>query len=189
MTFDDTVFDSCVYCGSNSCDGTCPSARACIRQATLRPIQAPVQFGSEQKPTNPKDMIGSDKLPMHLWPTTATALGCLGFLDGALKYGRANFRAVGVRSSIYYDALRRHLDAWWEGEDIDPDSGLDHFAHILACAAIIVEARAAGNLNDDRAFPTGYRAMVASLTPHVARLKQKHADKSPKHYTLREGGQ
>ena len=27
-----------------------------------------------EKDTNPKDLIGSDKLPLHLWPSTATAL-------------------------------------------------------------------------------------------------------------------
>lgn len=32
---------------------------------------------SDVKPTNPKDLIGSGKLPLHLWPTTATAMGCI----------------------------------------------------------------------------------------------------------------
>lgn len=137
-----------------------------------------------QKPTNPKDAIGSGKLPLHLWPTTATALGSLGLLDGMLKYGRSNFREIGVRASIYYDAARRHMDAWFEGEDVDPDSGLPHLAHALACIAIIVDADAAGKLNDDRMVGGGYRALVTALTPHVARLKALHADKDPKHYTI-----
>lgn len=136
------------------------------------------------KQTNPKDLIGSDKLPVHLWPTTATAMGCLGLLDGMLKYGRSNWRASGVRSSIYVDAAKRHLDAWFEGEDCDPDSGLPHLAHALACMAIIVDAQAAGNLNDDRCFKGGYRQLVTELTPHVARLKTLHAERSPRHYTI-----
>lgn len=139
---------------------------------------------SEMKPTNPKDIIGSDKVPLHLWPTTATIYGAMGLLDGALKYGRANFRAVGVRASIYYDALNRHLNLWFEGEDIDPDSGLPHMAHVLACAAILVEAQVKGNLTDDRNLGTQYRELLDAVTPHVKRLKQKHADKSPKHYTI-----
>jgi hypothetical protein len=140
------------------------------------------------KPTNPKDLIGSGKLPLHLWPVTATALGSLGLLDGMLKYGRSNFRAVGVRASIYYDAASRHLNAWFEGEAVDPDSGLPHLAHALACLAIIVDAEAAGKLNDDRMHPGGYRALINSLTPHVARLKEVHEGKSPTHYTI-EGAQ
>jgi len=137
------------------------------------------------KPTNPKDAIGSDKLPLHLWPTTATIMGALGLLDGALKYGRSNFRAVGVRASIYYDAARRHLDAWFEGEDVDPDSGLPHHAHALACIAIIVDAQAAGKLTDDRMYGgDAYRAFVRDYTEHVARLKALHAGKDPQHYTI-----
>src|ERR1035437_197649 len=99
---------------------------------------------STSKLSNPKDMIGSNKLPFHLWPETATAMGCLGLLDGMLKYGRTNWRVAGVKSSIYYDALRRHANAMFEGEDIDRDSGLPHFCHALACIAILVDAKAAG---------------------------------------------
>lgn len=138
-------------------------------------------------PVNPKDAIGSDKLPLYLWPTTATALGCLALLDGALKYGRSNFRAVGVRASIYVDAAKRHLDAWFEGEENDPDSGLPHLSHALACLAILVEAQACRNLNDDRMYPGGYRSFVDHLTHHVRDLKNRHADKSPKHYTIEDG--
>lgn len=138
-----------------------------------------------EKLSNPKDIIGCDKLPIHLWPSTATAMGCIGLLNGALKYGRNNFRAVGVRASIYVDAAKRHIDAWMEGEEVDSDDGVPHLAAALACLAIIVDARAAGNLNDDRNFKgDGYRKLVEELTPHVARLKAHHAVKSPKHYTI-----
>lgn len=133
---------------------------------------------------NPKDAIGAGKLPLHLWPTTATALGSVALLEGALKYGARNFRAGRARASIYYDAARRHLDAWFEGEDDDPQSGLPHIAHALACLAIIVEAQSAGTFMDDRAYPTRYRELIDSLTPHIARLKALHADKSPKHWTI-----
>jgi hypothetical protein len=143
---------------------------------------------SELKASNPKDLVGSGKLPLHLWPVTATALGSLGLLDGMLKYGRSNFRAVGIRASIYYDAASRHLNAWFEGESVDPDSGLPHLAHALACLAIIVDAEAAGKLNDDRMHPGGYRNLISSLTPHVDRLKSLHAGKSPEHYTIAKAG-
>ena len=139
---------------------------------------------SEMKATNPKDAIGSSKLPIHLWPTTASAMGSIGLLDGMLKYGRANWRASGVRASIYFDAANRHLNAWFEGEENDPDSGVPHLAHALACLAIIVDAQAAGKLNDDRQHKGGYRALINELTGHVGRLKEMHADKAPKHFTI-----
>lgn len=136
------------------------------------------------KPTNPKDAIGSHKLPLHLWPEHVSALGSLALMEGALKYGRSNFRAIGVRASIYVDALRRHIAAYWEGEDADPDSGLPHLAHALACIAILVDAQAAGRLADDRAYPGGHRAAIDGLTPHVKRLKEKYQGRDVKHYTI-----
>lgn len=143
---------------------------------------------SDQKLSNPKDIVADGKIPLHLWPTTATAMGCLGLLDGAGKYGRSNFRAVGVKASVYVDACKRHLDAWFEGEEADPDSGLPHLAHALACLAIIVDAKAADKLNDDRMVAGGYRKLVEELTPHVSRLKALHAHKAPRHYTIADNG-
>lgn len=136
--------------------------------------------------SNPKDAIGSDKLPLHLWPNTATALGCIGMLNGMLKYGRSNFRVAGVRASIYIDAAKRHLNAWFEGEECDKDDGVPHLAAALSCIAIIVDARAAGKLNDDRMVSGGYAKLVAELTPHVKRLKDLHKDRAPKHYTIND---
>jgi hypothetical protein len=136
-----------------------------------------------EKPTNPKDQLGADKVPLHLWPETATILGSMAMLDGALKYGRSNFRAMGARASIYVDAVRRHLGRWFEGEDLDPDSGLPHLAHALASLAILVDAHAAGRLTDDRAFPGGALALMAAMAPEVARLRALHEGKAPKHYT------
>ena len=138
----------------------------------------------DSKPTNPKDIIGSDKLPIHLWPETATIMGCLGLLEGALKYGRNNYREIGVKASIYIDALRRHSARYFEGEDNDPDSGLPHLAHMLACCAILIDATAAGKLNDDRNYKGGYVDLVETLTPHVSRIKEKYKDRDPKHYTI-----
>lgn len=147
------------------------------------PVPYKVWKGVSEKPSNPKDAIGSDKLPLHLWPSTATAMGCVAMANGAMKYGRGNFRAIGVRASIYVDAAMRHLTAWFEGEECDPDDGVPHLAAALACIAIIVDAGAAGLLTDDRAYPGGYRAAIEQLTPHIKRLKELHSGKNPKHYT------
>lgn len=151
----------------------------------LYPVQEADPCVPEDKQSNPKDLVGSSKLPLHLWPTTATAMGSLGLLEGLLKYGRSNWRESGVRASIYVDACKRHLDAWFEGEEAAPDSGVPHLANALACLAIVVDAQAAGKLVDDRQYNgAGYRALVESLTPHVERLKALHADKDPTHYTI-----
>ena len=74
----------------------------------------------------------------------------LGLLEGGRKYGRHNFRAVGVRASVYFDAAMRHLAAWWEGEDIDPDSGMNHIAKALACLTVFRDAMLQDKWTDDR---------------------------------------
>ena len=138
------------------------------------------------KDTNPKDAIGSGKLPIHLWPSTATMMGCIGLLNGMLKYGRSNWRVAGVRASIYYDACRRHIDAWFEGEDTDPDDNVPHLSAALACLAIIVDSDAAGKLNDDRQVAGGYRGLRETLTPLVGQLKEHHAGREPRHCNIKD---
>lgn len=148
--------------------------------------------------TNPKDAIGSLKLPLHLWPSEATALGCLGFLEGEGKYGRDNFIAGdGVVASIYVDACKRHLDAWFSGEETSPDMvqledgtwekvDIPHLANALACLGILVKCIAHDKLVDDRGYdPTGaYRRFVDRLTPNVARIKRLFAGRKPKHWSI-----
>ncbi len=157
-----------------------------ILDAPAPPIVVDMQTASKTEVSvlNPKDAIGSDKLPLHLWPETATAQGCIGMLNGMLKYGRSNFRAIGIRASIYVDAAKRHINAWFEGEENDPDDGVPHLSAALACLAIIVDAQATGKMTDDRNVAGGYRKLVHELTPHVARLKSLHKDRDPKHYTI-----
>jgi hypothetical protein len=142
-------------------------------------------YDETTKPTNPKDTLGSEKLPLHLFPSTAIAMGSLAFLNGALKYGRTNWREAGVRASIYIDALIRHAEACFEGEENDPSDGVPHLAAMLACTAIIIDARTAGKLIDDRAYNgKGYHKLVEELTPIVTMLKERHGRHTPKHYTI-----
>ena len=49
-----------------------------------------------------------------------------------------------------------HLNAWAEGEEAAPDSGVHHLGHARACLGILLDAQETGNLIDDRvagAFP------------------------------------
>jgi hypothetical protein len=55
-----------------------------------------------------------------------------------------------VSSTVYYDAALRHLMAWFDGETIDPESGLSHLAHVMACCNILLDAEKNGKLNDNR---------------------------------------
>lgn len=55
---------------------------------------------------------------------------------GAGKYGRHNFRA-GIAFSRLADAAQRHLTAYMEGENNDPESGLSHLDHAMASLAML----------------------------------------------------
>lgn len=134
---------------------------------------------------NPKDQIAATKLPLELWPSTATAVGCVAFLEGKLKYGRMNWRAQPVYGSVYFGAMLRHISLWFEGEDFDPDSLVPHLGSALACGAILVDAGASGTLIDDRQYglSQGYRDLVKSLLPVIEHLQKLHAERSPTHYS------
>lgn len=47
---------------------------------------------------------------------------------GATKYADHNWRKR-YEWSKSYDALQRHITAFWDGEDNDPESGLPHLGH------------------------------------------------------------
>lgn len=50
------------------------------------------------------------------------------FAFGAEKYEDHNY-LKGYRWSLSLGALLRHVAAWARGEDVDPESGLNHLAH------------------------------------------------------------
>jgi len=71
-------------------------------------------------------------------------------MEGGRKYGTHNYRSMGVLASVYYDASMRHLMAWWEGEDIDSDSGLSHVTKALSCLSVLRDSMLMENWKDDR---------------------------------------
>lgn len=99
---------------------------------------------------NPKTAIGVTKVPLHLCPPVALHYAALAFADGAQKYGPYNWRDKTVSSSVYVAAAKRHLDAWWDGENQSQDAKVHHLGHVLACVAILLDAESVGKLNDDR---------------------------------------
>lgn len=101
-------------------------------------------------PNDPKKINGDAKTPLHLLPPYALAQTALAHKEGAEKYGPWNWRQTGVCATTYIGAIMRHLAAWQDGEDLDPDSGLSHIAKVAACCNIILDAEHCGKLVDDR---------------------------------------
>lgn len=59
------------------------------------------------------------------------------FEYGAQKYSKNNYK-LGMSWSRVSDAALRHLVAWAAGEDMDPESGLNHLAHAKACLGMLI---------------------------------------------------
>lgn len=141
----------------------------------------------DPKKTNPKDAIGGTKLPLDLIPDTGLAYTALAFLEGALKYGRFNWRIAGVRWSVYEAAMRRHLWKVKEGEWTDPVTKVPHIGSIMACLMILADAYEQGMLIDDRP-PSNTEAsdFIDGFVLQVENLKRVFAKHNPKQYTIKD---
>jgi len=108
-------------------------------------------MSGENKKENPKDAFGAKKVPSYsVVPVTGMIYEALGMWDGGIKYGPFNWRDNAVKATIYLDAMKRHMDAWSAGQEIDPKSGMPHLGHAKACLGILIDAFETGNLIDDR---------------------------------------
>ena len=150
-----------------------PSNASLIENARL------VAENPEAKPSNPKDLLGILKIPYSTISQPVIAETGVAMLEGALKYGRHNYRAIGVRASVYFDAvMARHLPAWWEGEDIDPDSGLSHITKAIAGLCVLRDAVIQGKFIDNRPpkSPAGWQT---ALNEKVKALLAKYTNPVP----------
>jgi hypothetical protein len=136
------------------------------------------------KETNPKDAIGAAKVPLSLLSPIAKAWWALAQFCGLTKYGAWNWRVSGVRVSVYLDAIDRHRDAYLSGEELDPIDGTHHLGNIMACCSIILDAKAAGKLVDDRPPRVSLRSAYADVEGQMARLRAQYSHKSPRHCTI-----
>ncbi len=124
---------------------------------------------------NPKDLQGVKKPPLHLVAPVSVLHEAMAMLDGAQKYGPFNWRDKRVVASIYVAAAKRHIDLWFEGEQVAQDSGVHHLGHAKACLGIILDAEAMDCLIDDRPNPCdgAYAKAVAAMEALIASKKEK----------------
>lgn len=90
-----------------------------------------------------------EKIRMDLIPPIPEKLIAEVLTYGAKKYGDRNWEK-GLNYSRIYAATRRHLNAWWSGEDNDLEDGLNHLAHAAANILFLLEFVAKGTGKDDR---------------------------------------
>lgn len=138
-----------------------------------------------KKDTNPKDAVGTKKVPMSCVPSVVMAEVGLGMMEGARKYGRHNYRAAGIRASVYYDAALRHLFQWWEGEDIDVDSNLSHITKAIATLVVLRDGMLTNTWTDDRP-PQIVPGWMNELNKKAGELIEKYPTSAPAHTNSKE---
>ena len=143
-------------------------------------------FTYVEKPSNPKDSVGIEKVPFSTVPSEVIAEIGLAMFEGARKYGRHNYREIGVRASVYYDAFMRHVTAWWEGQDIDPDSGLSHLTKAMACLVVLRDSMIIENWEDDRP-PAIKKEWVQELNAKAKDIINKYPN-AKSAYTNKQSG-
>lgn len=103
----------------------------------------------QQREIEPGLKFDGDKLPLDLLsPTLMTGIAkVLAF--GANKYGARNWEK-GMSWSRPYAALLRHMLAFWQGEELDPETGLSHLWHAGCCLMFLIHYEAYHTGTDDR---------------------------------------
>lgn len=143
-----------------------------------------VVMEARDKLSNPKDLIGSNKLPMGLVPSSTQAYLALGHAEGHIKYGYYNFRDAGVKASIYIDALNRHMAKWINGEEEDPETTVPHLANAITCLSIIIDAKECNKLIDDRPKSAPVSGLIERFSQKLMYLKKLFGNKKPVDYFI-----
>lgn len=110
-----------------------------------------LDFGEEVRVTDSKTggQKGSKLARLDLIPVYAQVEEAKVHGMGATKYAPYNWRR-GYDWGLSYGAMQRHLVAFWNGEDIDSESGLPHLAHARWHTGVLLEFLHYGLGTDDR---------------------------------------
>ena len=108
--------------------------------------------GESVNPPNPKQRYGDLKSAVQLVPPALIIHAAAATKEGAQKYGPYNWRVTKVEAMTYIGAMLRHLYAWLDGEETDPESitGKHHLDGVAASLGILLDALDGGFLIDNR---------------------------------------
>ena len=111
-----------------------------------------IKLGTIQKAAGTALKFDTDKLPLNLLSTEAMNQTAAVLKFGAIKYAEHNWRK-GFTWSRPLAAAMRHITAFNDGEDKDPESGLSHLAHAACCIMFLLEFEKTHPELDDRYNP------------------------------------
>ena len=102
--------------------------------------EAPYHPGYEDASfTNAGRKFDGGKMEYGLLPPLALEETVKVLTFGAQKYERDNWQKVPDSKRRYFDAMQRHVWAWKQGEQMDPESGIHHLAHAMCCLMFLYE--------------------------------------------------
>ena len=82
-----------------------------------------------------------EKPRMYLLPPKALIEVSKVLTFGANKYDENNWSKLDNLQNRYTGAALRHIFAHMDGEDLDPETDLDHLAHAICCLLFKLEAK------------------------------------------------
>jgi len=91
-----------------------------------------------------------EKLRFDLLPVDALIEVVKIYNYGAKKYPSDRNWEGGLFWSRVFGSLQRHSWAFWNGEDLDKESGLSHLAHAAWCCLALLEYARTKRCYDDR---------------------------------------
>lgn len=112
-----------------------------------------LQYSGGTENIDSKTPVKSDtaKPDLSLLNRYALEQTALAFMDGAVKYGRNNFRENGgLEWNRLIAAALRHLTAFNDGENVASDSKLSHLGHAAANIFMLLEYVGTQNGIDNR---------------------------------------
>lgn len=118
----------------------------------IEPIEGSGQSMKMSEPQEVAVRYDQNKLDWSLVPMQHLEGMVRVLMFGTKKYAPHNWRK-GFLPSRITNSLQRHLNAFNTGEDIDPESGLPHTAHILCNALFLAGNQAEHPEMDDRYKP------------------------------------
>lgn len=94
---------------------------------------------ASQNATTGGRKFDGNKLQYGLLPPLALKATVEILTFGAEKYEPDNWKRVPDSKRRYFDSVQRHLWAWKEGEQTDPESGKNHLAHAICGLMFLFE--------------------------------------------------
>ena len=107
------------------------------------------------------------KPDLSLIPSVAEESMARAMMHGTNKYGRYNY-CKGHEAGKLIASARRHLSAWYNGEENDKESGVSHLGHAMCNIAMLLRQIELGTMRDDR-----YTAPVAGREVRPSPLSEE----------------